>query len=305
MNNVIELSGVTKTYQGREVLHGVDLSVTAGSTYFLVGPNGCGKTTTVESLVGLRTPTRGKITVLGKAPGDPSLRPRIRVCLQGGAIHPQVTVREHFDYLAALYGQGTDSVETIAEQFVIQDLLKRRYGRLSGGQQKRVLVAGCLFGDADLIVLDEPTSGVDLESRLSLWESLSRAMQGTSTTLLATTHDLSEAEDYADNVIIMRDGRIVADGSVTNLIHSAGLVGVVSMPASVLGLLPDEGASARSILSRDRGTALVGYTDVDVLRREIQALDAAHGAEVRERSPRLSDVYLHTYRCPNGLEEKQ
>lgn len=306
MSKAVELSGVTKTYQGREVLHGVDLELASGTTNFLVGPNGSGKTTTVETLVGLRTPSNGKVAVLGTSPGDPSLRSRIRVCLQGGALHPQVTVREHFSFLATLYGENPNTVRTVAGRFGIQDLLDRRFGRLSGGQQKRVMVAGCLFGDAELIVLDEPTSGVDLESRLSLWESLSAAMRESPATLLATTHDLSEAEDYADSVIIMREGRIVANGPVNDLISASGLVGVVSVPSAVVDLLPADGSADRTVLSRDRGTALVGYTDAGTLKRDLEKVASVHGSDgVRERPPRLSDVYLHTYRNSTASGEER
>lgn len=293
---VAEMRGVRKSYQGRTVLNGVDLTLRAGTTNFLVGPNGCGKTTTVETLVGLRKLAEGRATLLGTVPGDDALRPRLRVCLQGASLHPQVTVREHFQFLAALYGQRGADVASIAERFGLQEALGRRFGRLSGGQQKRVLVAGCLFGEAELIVLDEPTSGVDLESRLSLWESLRVAMEDRPTTLLATTHDLTEAEDYADNVAIMRDGTVVAEGRVNELIRASGLVGVVSMPTAAVSMLAGSCSSARTILSKDRGTTLVGYTDSNVQRGDLEAMEPSHAAEARERSPRLSDVYLNTSR---------
>ncbi|WP_103061980.1 ABC transporter ATP-binding protein [Actinomyces qiguomingii] len=275
MTAVAELSGVTKTYQGREVLHGINLSLDTGSTYFLVGPNGCGKTTTIETLVGLRAPTSGTITLLGTHPGDPSLRPRIRVCLQGGSLHAQVTVREHFEFLAALYGRPAGAVEDTAADFGIRDLLDRRFGRLSGGQQRRVMVAGCFFGEAELIILDEPTSGVDLESRLSLWDYLSRVMAGRPATLLVTTHDLTEAEDYADTVIIMRDGSIVASGTVSDLVRASGLVGVVPVPTAILDSLPAGTARTRHVLSADGAATLVGYTSAESLRRDVRALEEA------------------------------
>lgn len=293
---VARIAGLTKTYQDRQVLHGVDVTLEAGRSYFLVGPNGCGKTTTIETLIGLRTPGGGKVELLGMTPPDTRLRPRIRVCLQGAALHAQVTVREHFAFLASLYGTSAAQTELIAEQFGITDLLGRRFGRLSGGQQKRVMVAGALFGEADVIILDEPTSGVDLESRLSLWASFREAIAGRDTTLLATTHDLNEAEDYADEVIVMRDGKVRAHGAVSALISDSGLVAVVPVPTeSAEAIRAEAPEEDRHLLSKDRGTTTFGYTSRQAVNADLRRLEARE-VLVRERSARLTDAYLFTYR---------
>lgn len=296
MTEVVRIEGLRKSYQGREVLRGVDLRLEQGRTYFLVGPNGCGKTTTIETLIGLRHIEAGSVRVLDCAPGDPSLRSRIRVCLQGAALHAQVTVREHFEAVAAIYGAPTAQIDNLAQQFGIADLMGRRYGRLSGGQQKRVMVAASLFGEADLIVLDEPTSGVDLESRLSLWASLREAMGARHATLLATTHDLNEAEEYADEVIIMREGTMMAQGPVDELVAHSGLIGVLPVPTlAVRDILGDAELPSRHLLGQDRGTSTLGYTDRRQLNDDIRRLEE-HSIQVRERSARLTDAYLFAYR---------
>lgn len=296
MNSVVSISGLRKSYQGREVLRGVELTLERGRTYFLVGPNGCGKTTTIETAVGLRRPDQGEIRVCGMSPGDPQLRPRIRISLQDAALHAQVTVREHLSFIAVLYGEPRDSVEAIAAKCGITSYLDRRFGRLSGGQKKRVLVASSLLGTSDLIVLDEPTSGVDLESRLELWASLGDKMRGSATTLLVTTHDLNEAEEYSDEVLIMRRGRICAQGTAKKLIEETGLVGVLTVVGedSEDSLLP-ELADSRHLLTRDRGSSSYGYLDRESMNAELRHLEAEL-VPASIRAVRLADAYLYAYR---------
>ncbi|MBT1035948.1 ABC transporter ATP-binding protein [Canibacter sp. lx-45] len=307
--DIIRVTNLRKSYQGRQVLQGVDIRLMRGGAYFLVGPNGCGKTTTIETLIGLRRIESGEVVILGIKPHDPALRSKIRVCLQGASLHAQVTVGEHLSFIAALYGEGKSQVTQVAEQFQIADLLSRRFGRLSGGQQKRVMVASALFGESDLIVLDEPTSGVDLESRFSLWASLREAIAARGTTLLATTHDLTEAEEYASEVIIMREGRVYASGGVHELIAQSGLAGVLLVPTGAVSeLLGDaaqqsavsatkEGATvaSRRVLSADSATTTFGYTDPRLLSTDKQRLQQ-RGIAVYERAPRLKDAYLLTDR---------
>jgi ABC-2 type transport system ATP-binding protein len=294
--NVALLDNVRKVYSGRAVVDGISLTLHPGKTYFLVGPNGCGKTTTLETLVGLRPATSGVVQLLGVDPRqDTSMRARIRVCLQGGALHPQVTVAEHFQFLEALFNAPRGSVREVAAKFEITDLLKRRYGKLSGGQQRRVQVASCLFGESDLIVLDEPTSGVDLESRLSVWASMRHAMAHSSTAVLATTHDLNEAEDYADEVFVMRAGRLVSMGTPQQIVADSGLVAVLQFAADAFhGLTEAVASESRAVLTRDRGTATVAYRERAALARDADYL-RAHDIVVHQRSPRLSDAYLLTY----------
>lgn len=287
---------LTKVYDGRAVVRDVSVDFPPGRSYFLVGPNGSGKTTTLETLVGLRRPTSGRTELLGLPSGDPRLRSRIRVCLQGASLHQQVTTREHFEYIAKLFQAPRAQVSEVAEQFDIVDLLPRRFGKLSGGQQRRVQVAACMFGDGEFVLLDEPTSGVDIESRLSLWASVRSAMAQRSMTLLATTHDLSEAEDYADEVVVMRQGRLVAQGSPSQIVSATGLVAVLSVPTAAVEGLPGgdsavEGSDLRRVLSSDTGTTTLGYLDRASLQRDIRSLTDRQ-VHATERSPRLSDAYL-------------
>ncbi|MDN5892922.1 MAG: ABC transporter ATP-binding protein [Nocardioides sp.] len=297
----MRVDALSKVYQGRTVVNAVDLELQRGRTYFLVGPNGCGKTTTIETAVGLRAGSAGSVEILGSDPRrDSRVLDRVRVTLQGASLHQQVKVREHFEYLAAVYGEARAAVERVADGFGLSDLLDRRYGRLSGGQQRRVQVAGCLFGTSELIILDEPTSGVDLESRLSLWAAVRSHLEGTPATLLATTHDLNEAEDYADEVLVMRSGEIVEQGRPAEIVSRSELVAVLTGPTREVDRLQSERPdTTRRRLSGDAGSVSLGYSCREGMRHDAQWF-ADREVVVAERSPRLSDAYLLTF--PEGRD---
>lgn len=287
--SAVRINGFTKSYAGHVVLDNINLDIASGETHFLVGPNGCGKTTLTESLLGVREADPAAIQVFGQRPGHRELRRRVRACLQGASLHPQVRVKEHYQFLCKLYGADWAEAMSVCQEFGIEDLLGQRFGSLSGGQKKRVQVAGCLFGEVDLVVLDEPTSGVDLESRMLLWTCVDRVITKRGATLLATTHELTEAEDYGRNILVMRAGRIISHGNANELVTKSGLSSILEFPLQgVYAALP---RAAGQVLRSDAGRVVLGYRSSAELARDWDLLDPdrRNGAE---RAPRLTDAYL-------------
>ena len=208
----IEVRGLSKRYGEYEAVRGIDITVARGEVFGLLGPNGAGKTTTVEILEGYRARTSGTVTVLGH---DPARRPlelrrAIGIVLQSGGIYPHITPREALAYWAGLYPHPRD-VGEVLELAGLTGQADTRTRRLSGGQLRRLDFAIALVGDPELIFLDEPTTGFDPEARRSAWETI-RSLRELGKTIVLTTHYLEEAQELADRVAIVKDGRILADG---------------------------------------------------------------------------------------------
>jgi ABC-2 type transport system ATP-binding protein len=218
----IEVHDLTKRYGDFEAVRGIDISVRRGEVFGLLGPNGAGKTTTVEILEGYRARSGGEVSVLGC---DPQRRPlalrrRIGIVLQSGGIYSHITPREALRHWASFYPRPRDVDEVIALAG-LQDAADVRSRRLSGGQLRRLDFALALVGDPELIFLDEPTTGFDPEARRSAWETV-RKLRELGKTILLTTHYLDEAQELADRVAIVKDGRILAIGPPRELGVGAG-----------------------------------------------------------------------------------
>lgn len=202
---LIHAQNLSRRYGSIQALDNVSIEVSPGEVVVLAGPNGCGKTTLVETLIGLRRVQDGQVRTLGRSPRQhrKQIAPYLGVTLQGAAVHNQVTVREHFTFVSRLFGRSDNDVDRVMQRLKLTDFSSRRFGKLSGGQQRRVLVGAALLAHPKLLVLDEPTSGVDLESRGQLWSTIRSCTGGMNTGVLMTTHDLTEAEEYGDRVLIM------------------------------------------------------------------------------------------------------
>jgi ABC-2 type transport system ATP-binding protein len=215
---VIEVTGLRKAYAGRNVLEGIDLAVRPGQLLALLGPNGAGKTTTVEIVEGYRAPDAGTVRVLGEDPrrGGPALKARVGLMLQGGAgLEPRATPRD----LIALYGAfhvGARRVDELIELVGLATVAGTRVRRLSGGERQRLSLAIALVGEPEVLILDEPTAGMDPEARRATRE-LVASLRDEGRTILLTTHDLGDVEHLADHVAILHRGRIVAEGSPDEL----------------------------------------------------------------------------------------
>jgi len=189
----------------------VDFTIRAGEVVALLGPNGAGKSTLVRLLLGLASPTRGQVSVFGGDPKDPGTRERVGAMLQVGGVPSTMKVREHIDLFSSYYPHPLPMVEVV-EMAGLQGIEGRQYGELSGGQKQRVLFALALCGDPDLLFLDEPTVGLDVEARRSFWEQI-RLLVARGKTVLLTTHYLEEADALADRVVVINKGAIVAEGT--------------------------------------------------------------------------------------------
>jgi len=215
--SAISVRGLHKSYGDLEAVRGVDFDIYEGEVFGLLGPNGAGKTTTVEILEGYRRRTAGEVTVLGHDPQDPGpeFRQRIGVVLQQSELWPNLTVRETHRVFAGYYAHPRD-IDEVIELVGLTEKRDTRVKTLSGGQKRRLDLGVALVGDPDLVFLDEPTTGFDPAARRAAWEMI-RSLRSLGKTVLLTTHYLDEAEQLADRVAVMREGRIVTLGTPREL----------------------------------------------------------------------------------------
>lgn len=213
------LRNATRRFGSTTALDGVSLTIGAGSTTALLGPNGAGKTTMINLFLGLLAADSGTVSVFGGPAGRLAARLRTGVAMQAGGIPDLLTVREHLETFASYYGSPLPLAQLL-EQTGLTRLADRRYGRLSGGEKQRLQLALALSGNPDVLFLDEPTTGLDVESRRGLWRLISE-LKGAGRTILLTTHYLEEADQLADRIVVLREGKIVADGTPAEIKEKA------------------------------------------------------------------------------------
>lgn len=221
---VARLSGARKTYGPVVALDGVDLDVPAGRLLAMLGPNGAGKTTAINLLCGLRRPAAGSVEVFGGNPVEPAVRRNLGVTAQETGFPETLRVGEIVDFVRAHYPNPMPTGELL-DRFDLEDLAKRQAGGLSGGQRRRLAVALAFAGRPPLVVLDEPTTGLDVEARRALWRVV-KDVVAAGTTILLTTHYLEEAEALADEVVVIHEGRIRTRGSVADIVAGVALTRV-------------------------------------------------------------------------------
>jgi ABC-2 type transport system ATP-binding protein len=238
MTPAIRVRGLVKTYPGKppvEAVRGLDLEVHSGECFGLLGPNGAGKTTTLEIIEGLLDPTSGEVEVLGLRWGqnDDEIRRRIGISLQETRLSDKLTVRETVTLFRSFYPTGLTPLEAIG-RVSLEEKNDTYVERLSGGQRQRLAVATALVGDPELLFLDEPTTGLDPQSRRQLWDVI-RALKDRGRTVVITTHYMDEAERLCDRVAVVDFGRVIALGTPAELIARVGGEHVIDMdidPAS-------------------------------------------------------------------------
>jgi ABC-2 type transport system ATP-binding protein len=216
----VHLTGLRKHYGDVHAVDGLDLTIAPGEVVALLGPNGAGKSTTVDMILGLTAPGAGDVRVFGRKPIDAVRAGLIGAMLQGGALMDDLTVAETVGMVAALHRRPMPVADALRAAGV-EELAGRRANKLSGGQKQRVRFAVALVSNPDLLVLDEPTAAMDVGTRREFWQSM-YAFTESGRTVLFATHYLEEAEEFADRVVLMRRGRIVADGSVAEVRALAG-----------------------------------------------------------------------------------
>jgi ABC-2 type transport system ATP-binding protein len=293
----IEVRGLRKSYGENEAVRGVDLRVERGEVFALLGPNGAGKTTVVEILEGHRQRTAGEASVLGIDPGsqDRGFKERIGIVLQETGVDPYLTVEETVELFRGYYPHPRP-IDEVLDLVGLEEQRRTRVIKLSGGQQRRLDVAVGLAGDADILFLDEPTTGFDPAARRGAWEMI-KGLQALGKTVFLTTHYMDEAEHLADRVAVIRRGEIVATGPPAHLIERDARTTVRYRHPQDQALLID-GASVR-----DDGYVSIETTTPTALLYELTRRAHDAGIELAELTvtrPTLEDVYLELVNEPEA-----
>ncbi|HEY4568848.1 MAG TPA: ABC transporter ATP-binding protein [Kribbella sp.] len=220
VKNAVSCRDVVVVRGDREVLQGLDFDLHAGTVTGLLGPSGCGKTTLIRAIVGLQARVTGDVSVLGLPAGAPKLRGRIGYLTQEPSVYADLTVTENLRFFAAVLGVGSSDVERVIEAVDLGSHADVRVDRLSGGQRSRASLAAALLGSPELLVLDEPTVGLDPVLRRDLWDLFHR-LADDGATLLVSSHVMDEAS-RCDRLLLMRDGDILADETPRALLSSVG-----------------------------------------------------------------------------------
>jgi ABC-2 type transport system ATP-binding protein len=216
----VEISGLRVVRGGTEVLRDLTFSVAPGEVTGLLGPSGCGKTTLMRAIVGVQRITSGTVTVLGERAGSPALRSRIGYVTQAPSVYDDLTVEENLRFFASVLGLGADRVEASVETVALGAERSKVVSRLSGGQRSRVSLAVALLGEPALVVLDEPTVGLDPVLRKDLWETFHR-LADRGAAVFVSSHVMDEAT-RCDRLMLMREGRIIADETPQGLLEKTG-----------------------------------------------------------------------------------
>ena len=277
------LRGAEKWFGGKAAVAGLDLVLPQGTFLALLGPNGAGKTTALSLLLGLRKPDRGEALLLGGSPLDIDIRRRIGATPQTSAFPPGLKVREIVAFVAAHYPDPMPEAR-LYERFGLGALAERQVGGLSGGEQRRLGVALALLGNPEVVFLDEPSTGLDVEARRLMWETM-QSFHERGGTVLLTTHYLEEAEALAERIAVINRGRLVAEGTRQEITNRIALRRVRFKAAAV----PDIAPVTQSAF--EAGVVTLYTSDADLLVRRLVEARCAF-SELEVLPARLEDAFV-------------
>jgi ABC-2 type transport system ATP-binding protein len=295
----VELTRLTKKFGPVTAVDDLSLRIQPGEVVAFLGPNGAGKTTTIDMILGLARPTAGTVAIYGQAPADAIAYGQVAAVMQTGGLLKDLTVAETARMTGSFFSRSRP-VEEVLERAGIAGIADRMVGKCSGGQQQRLRFAMALLSDPDLMILDEPTTGMDVEGRRDFWSAIRQDARGGRTILFAT-HYLEEADAYADRIVLIRQGRIVADGTSAEIKNlAAGRLVRATLPGAdqvSLAALP----SVDSVELRG-DTVLLHANDSDEVARYLLTRTAARDLEITSRN--LEDAFMALTATPDETTER-
>jgi ABC-2 type transport system ATP-binding protein len=295
----IRLTGLTKKFGTLTAVNKVDLTIQPGEVVALLGPNGAGKSTTIDLLLGLARPTDGSAELFGEDPRHAIVTGRVGAMLQGGALLPTTTVRESIALIHALHRHPL-SVDEAMERAGVTDLAKQKIASLSGGQMQRARFAVAVVSNPDLLILDEPTAAMDVAARHSFWASM-REFTDRGKTVVFATHYLDEADTFADRIVIMSQGRIIADGTPSEVksVVTGRTVSFTVESADIASLERLTGVTSME----QRGTRVILQSaDSDAtLRALLASYPAATDIEIASRN--MDDAFMALTSASEGASK--
>jgi ABC-2 type transport system ATP-binding protein len=285
----VQAAGLHKSFGKVHAVRGLDLTVQPGEVVAFLGPNGAGKTTTIDMILGLSTPDEGSVAIYGHTPRGAIARGQVAAVMQTGGLLRDISVRETVQLNAAMF-DSSRPVDEVLDRAGILDIADRKVEKCSGGQQQRLRFAMALVSDPGLLILDEPTTGMDVTGRRDFWTAIrADALRGR--TVIFATHYLEEADAYADRIVLVRQGTVVADGTAAQIKNLAsGRTIRASLPSADRDMLA--GMPTADSVEYDGGRVTVRTRDSDAVVRYLLNSTGAHDVEVASNNREEAFVAL-------------